>query len=501
MPRFSPGRGRDPSLARFPSHRQLGLRHCQASAQSAAASSGGPKKADKKNVIDLHELDVDTLHGRLESLLDEQWLKAGFESGITPVPPGTNVTFNKVKHVVGGFSVVVRMPEEGLAYRLQPMRSVKAGLTWVAFYMMLQEAASDRYASAEAAAADVLFRPDRSVVLGTNKLKSPGTSGRKMAWEHLQVARDFQGARLRKATKRLVYFRHQLLKTSLTAYQQGMCTSAENCPIMWTDGGTLQPPCVANGLMFPSHWFWIKVGNPAEIALHHAPDDDAQDAAQSHEEAEAAKPGAAKRMKGSELASALLLRGRKTAPPPPPRLDAEPSFAAAKMPVAVSLAPVKVLTSVFPHAQGDVGGLCKRLWMEGAADNVTILVVQSVLRGLRRLHCVGIPHGDLKAANVLYVDGVFCLTDMPALNWSATPVLTKDPVAHTLVQGKRLLCNDMWGLGLISLSLVVGYTTMEAVKASLRKLARSPPAHCASYTLPPLPPLPPRWGNDLILQY
>ena len=152
--------------------------------------------------------------------------------------------------------------------------------------------------------------------------------------------------------------------------------------------------------------------------------------------------------------------------------------------------------------------------MQGAADNVTILVVQSVLRGLRRLHCVvsdpmfilfylychwllcrrtarwmpaagcrlscswsrghgssaswqknppsgahchhqramvrarpqggaaallawlklrvpraqGIPHGDLKAANVLYVDGVFCLTDMPALNWSATPVLTKDPV-------------------------------------------------------------------------
>ena len=82
----------------------------------------------------------------------------------------------------------------------------------------------------------------------------------------------------------------------------------------------------------------------------------------------------------------------------------------------------------------------------------------------------GVPHGDLKAANVLYVDGIFCLTDMPALNWSATPVLTKDPVAHTLVQGKRLLCNDMWGLGLITLSLVVGYTEMEAVKMSLRKL-------------------------------
>ena len=48
---------------------------------------------------------------------------------------------------------------------------------------------------------------------------------------------------------------------------------------------------------------------------------------------------------------------------------------------------------------------------------------------------------------MLYVDGMFCLTDMPALNWSATPVLTKDPVAHTLIQGKRFLANDMWGLG------------------------------------------------------
>jgi hypothetical protein len=32
-----------------------------------------------------------------------------------------------------------------------------------------------------------------------------------------------------------------------------------NCPISWTDGGTLGGPCVTNGLMFPSHWFWLKV--------------------------------------------------------------------------------------------------------------------------------------------------------------------------------------------------------------------------------------------------
>ena len=266
-------------IASGPVHRSP--RPCRASSQSTASSSGGAEAAKRKS-IDLHELDVDTLHDRLELLLDEQWLKAGVDHGIAPTPVG-NTTFNKVKHVVGGFSVVVRMPEEGLAYRLQPMRSVKAGLTWVAFYMMLQEAAADRYASAEAAAADVLFRPDRSVVLGTNKYKPLSVSSRKLAWEHLQIAQEFQGERLRKATKRLVYFRHQLLKTSIGAYQQGLCTSAENCPISWTDGGVLQPPCVTNGLMFPSHWFWIQVGNPAQVSdLREDTEDDAQDAAQSH---------------------------------------------------------------------------------------------------------------------------------------------------------------------------------------------------------------------------
>ena len=167
----------------------------------------------------------------------------------------------------------------------------------------------------------------------------------------------------------------------------------------------------------------MKVGNPADIPGVRADstEDHDPDAAQSHEVGEPPKPTGAKRMKGAELASALLLRSKKTSPPPRPTRAAEgpranataaaPGLGAA--PAAVNLEPVKVLASVFPHAQGDVGGLCKRLWMAGAADNVTVLVLQSVLRGLRRLHSIGIPHGDLKAANVLYVDGMFCLTDMP----------------------------------------------------------------------------------------
>jgi hypothetical protein len=146
-----------------------GLRPCAVN-QEAASSAGA--KATKHKPEQLHLLDLDTLHDELEQLLDEQWLRASVESGMAPAPAG-NTTLGKVKHVVGGFSVVVRLPEKGLAYRLQPMRSAKAGLTWVAFYMMLQEAAQDQEAGVAAAGADVLYRPDRSVVLGSCKYLKP----------------------------------------------------------------------------------------------------------------------------------------------------------------------------------------------------------------------------------------------------------------------------------------------------------------------------------------
>ena len=146
-----------------------GLRPCAVN-QEAASSAGA--KVTKHKPEQLHLLDLDTLHDELEQLLDEQWLRASVESGMAPAPAG-NTTLGKVKHVVGGFSVVVRLPEKGLAYRLQPMRSAKAGLTWVAFYMMLQEAAQDHEAGVAAAGADVLYRPDRSVVLGSSKYLNP----------------------------------------------------------------------------------------------------------------------------------------------------------------------------------------------------------------------------------------------------------------------------------------------------------------------------------------
>lgn len=413
----------------------------------------------------------------LDEVLSQQWQRAldGEKLGAG------------VKHVVGGFSVVVRLPDRGVAFRLQPMKNLKAGLTWVAFYSMLYEAAKDPASVQEAGSADALFQPDRTVVLGRS------SSSRK-DWINLPITKDFQSARLRKATRKLAEHRRRLLHEGSAMFKAGKCTSESTCEIVEEeDGGCMEGPPVLNGIMFPTHWFWTKVGRPSgntKVEMGGVP---GIEDAFSHEpkEHDSLVPGAEKvvveagavanmaggsrgwggfgrRMKGSELAVALLLRsadGGKGSSAVSNQLvdDGEP-------PSAVELSPAPVMTSVFPHAQGDVGGLCKRIWSKGATDDVTVLVLQSLLRGLRRLHAIGVPHGDLKAANVLYVGGHFCLTDLPALSWSATPVLTKDPVAHTLGNGKRLLCNDMWGAGIIALGLVLGFTEMDSVKGSLRRL-------------------------------
>uniref|UniRef100_A0A7S0LWW4 Protein kinase domain-containing protein n=1 Tax=Cryptomonas curvata TaxID=233186 RepID=A0A7S0LWW4_9CRYP len=96
--------------------------------------------------------------------------------------------------------------------------------------------------------------------------------------------------------------------------------------------------------------------------------------------------------------------------------------------------------------------------------------MEAILAGLRKMHMQGMPHGDVKPANVLCVDGRFCLADLPAVNWTATPLLTKDPVAHTLRRGKRFLCNDLWGLGLVTLNLLAGPAIFDQVKREVREL-------------------------------
>ena len=82
---------------------------------------------------------------------------------------------------------------------------------------------------------------------------------------------------------------------------------------------------------------------------------------------------------------------------------------------------------------------------------------------------------------MLYIDGGFCLTDLPALNWTATPLLSKDPVAHTLRRGKRFLCNDLWGLGLLTLNVLAGHRAFDQIKQELRDLKPTAPASAAPH--------------------
>mmetsp|Transcript_23164 Transcript_23164/g.52055 ORF Transcript_23164/g.52055 Transcript_23164/m.52055 type:complete len:603 (-) Transcript_23164:98-1906(-) len=448
------------------SRRHALLRHPSLAPIRTARKSLTVRRADPAGVQDSHlkwmqgseppsqnlqDASLHDVHAQLDEILNSLWdSKIEVEGFRQPIPKSSN--FSHIKHVVGGFSVVIRVPESGIAYRMQPMRSMKHGITWVAFYKMLEEVANDKVSIPSALRYPAIYKPDRTTIFEAG-------AGKK-AWEDLEFVQDFQDERLRHATKRLVQHRRNVMKEGSLNYRSGRCTSASECEIESDeDGGTFTGVSIVNGIMFPSHWFWVKVGRPSEVSTDDGKSEGYRGQEEAHSHLSVVRQDDVKRIKGSELASALLLRKTQSK-----EKQDNPA------PMAVDLKPVFTLVSVFPHAQGDVGGLCKKLWAKGAQDNVTTLVLQSVLRGLRRLHAIGVPHGDLKAANVLYASGRFCLTDLPALNWSATPVLTKDPVAQTMIRGKRLLCNDMWGLGFIGLSLVCGCERMEAVKSNLRQI-------------------------------
>lgn len=92
------------------------------------------------------------------------------------------------KHVVGGFSVVLRLPEQGIAYRLQPMETFKAGMTWVAFHETVAHKSLDTDAVDKAMAEDAIFEADRSLILGPGK---PSVR----AWEQTNIATCYQASR------------------------------------------------------------------------------------------------------------------------------------------------------------------------------------------------------------------------------------------------------------------------------------------------------------------
>jgi len=125
---------------------------------------------------------------------------------------------------------------------------------------------------------------------------------------------------------------------------------------------------------------------------------------------------------------------------------------------------VRLLCSVFELASGDLFSLARRRWRQGAPAGVVTRVMHDVGQALRCMHACGVAHGDLKMANVLKTGDSYKLADLPALTRATTKMLTSDPVVSTrITSGRRMLSNDMWGLGLVSITMLAGTSAFRRV--------------------------------------
>ena len=125
---------------------------------------------------------------------------------------------------------------------------------------------------------------------------------------------------------------------------------------------------------------------------------------------------------------------------------------------------VRVLCSVFDLASGDLFSSARRRWRQGAPAGVVTRVMHDVGQALRCMHACGVAHGDLKMANVLKCGEAYKLADLPALTRATTKMLTSDPLVSTrITSGRRMLSNDMWGLGLVAITLLGGTSAFRKV--------------------------------------
>lgn len=133
---------------------------------------------------------------------------------------------------------------------------------------------------------------------------------------------------------------------------------------------------------------------------------------------------------------------------------------------------VRLLCSVFDLASSDLFTSARRRWRSGAPPGTTLRVLQDIGQALRCMHACGVAHGDLKMANILKIGDSYKLGDLPALTRATTKMLTSDPMVSTrITSGRRMLSNDMWGLGLVSITLLAGTSAFRKVCEKFKAIA------------------------------
>ena len=175
---------------------------CSATADRPSLQKTQASTAESVPRENLRAVSLQRVREVVQRIVDNQWEIAFAENNTETTTTSTEFPS---KHIVGGFSVVLRLPNNEVAFRLQALDSLKAGLTWVAFYECLWDSMSQTAPESESEVLASACRPDRTL------LASPlGGPPSLTAWEDTKIVRQFQSERLLASTRRLGRMRRRV---------------------------------------------------------------------------------------------------------------------------------------------------------------------------------------------------------------------------------------------------------------------------------------------------
>eukprot|EP00960_Hanusia_phi_P029236 747852-Hanusia_phi.AAC.6 len=352
-------------------------------------------------------------------------------------------------HSRGGFACVLLDKEYEVAYRLEPMKNQVDAAAWLAFHMVLE------MFGVRAARSVATDRP--AAVMGADRAMATNYSHE--SWNDTAVVKCYQEPTLQ-------VFRNFIPSTG-TDFSGGFvpypCEIAMNklpqvngaqrrCRVCGNGGGQERVKDLDSSSMV--------------LASHRRPCLTREGERHNYRCRQVGHP----RMHGCKLnvdkCRTRRVRGRELADV----LCGQEGGGEVKNPGGETRA-VRLLCTVFDLGSSDLASLSRSEWQsvsstsltlvgvsnvwQGAPEDIPVRVVHDVAQALRCLHACGVAHGDVKMANVMKIGDNFWLGDLPALTRATTKMLTNDPLSSTsLISGKRMMCNDMWGLGLITISLL-----------------------------------------------
>ena len=353
------------------------------------------------------------------------------------------------EHSRGGFACVILDREYKIAYRLEPMQNAVDAAAWLAFHVVLEMFGVKAAKAVECDRPAQVFREDRG-------LSNPKPVS---VWNQTSIVRCYQDPTLDAFSRHVVKQRNRMLRK--VRDQPGLVGDVVV--------GAAEEGREASKIMTPRVWFWHK------FYMRPVPEDENKTLSAND---------LVRRVRGRELADVLCHANTSDCLCGVPGGDLE-CCASMHGPQANQsgsmeqhpVRSVRLLCSVFELASGDLFSLARRRWRQGAPAGVVTRVMHDVGQALRCMHACGVAHGDLKMANVLKTGDSYKLADLPALTRATTKMLTSDPVVSTrITSGRRMLSNDMWGLGLVSITMLAGFSlslSLSLARALSLSLARA----------------------------